>query len=124
MLKVFCVGAGGFLGAISRYLISKLISNQWGNNFPYGTLLVNLVGSFLLGFLMTLFLNKSITNPYLKVAITTGFLGALTTFSTFSYETMNLLQDKEIFLANINIFANLVLGLICVTAGITLARIV
>ncbi|SDC50729.1 MULTISPECIES: fluoride efflux transporter CrcB [unclassified Candidatus Frackibacter] len=123
MLKLFYIGLGGFFGAISRYTISKWMA-QWNSTFPYGTFTVNILGSFLLGFLMTIFFEKTTISPYLRVAITTGFLGALTTFSTFAYETMSLFEDKEILLANINIFSNLIIGLIFVLAGIFLGRTV
>lgn len=122
MLKLISIGIGGFLGAISRYLISKWATTQGESILPYGTLMANLIGSFLLGFLLTIFLEKTTTYPYLQVALTTGFLGALTTFSTFSYETITLIQDKGLLWANINIFSNLILGLICVMAGILLGK--
>lgn len=122
MLKLIYIGFGGFLGAISRYSISKWVETRWESVFPYGTLAVNMIGSFLLGLIMTIFLEKGITHPYLRVAITTGFLGALTTFSTFGYETMMLLEDKEVLFAGVNILANLILGLISVMIGIIIGR--
>lgn len=122
MLKLIYIGFGGFLGAISRYSISKWVETRWESVLPYGTLTVNMIGSFLLGLIMTIFLEKGITHPYLRVAITTGFLGALTTFSTFGYETMMLLEDKEVLFAGVNILANLILGLIFVMIGIIIGR--
>lgn len=122
MLKLMCIGLGGFLGAISRYSISKWVETRWEVVLPYGTLIVNITGSFLLGLIMTLFMEKGIEYPYLKTAITTGFLGALTTFSTFGYETMMLFEDKEFILAGVNVFANLIFGLIFVMLGILIGK--
>ncbi|MDI3546472.1 MAG: fluoride exporter [Halanaerobiales bacterium] len=122
MIKLIYIGLGGFFGAVSRYSISKWVESRWDSTLPFGTLIVNVLGSFLLGFLMTFFLEKGFSQPHLRVALTTGFLGALTTFSTFSYETMMLLEDKEILFAGINILANLIMGLIFVMIGIIIAR--
>jgi CrcB protein len=122
MLKLIYIGTGGFLGAISRYLISKWVESRWESILPYGTLAVNIIGSFFLGFLMTIFLERGITQPELRVGITTGFLGALTTFSTFGYETVMLLGEKDFLLASINVLTNLLLGLTAVIIGIILAR--
>ncbi|SFL75820.1 fluoride efflux transporter CrcB [Halanaerobium salsuginis] len=122
MFKLIFIGCGGFLGAISRYLISKWVETSFESILPFGTLAVNVLGSFLLGFLMTFFLTKAPVYPELRTAITTGFLGALTTFSTFGYETVMLLEDKNIFFASLNVLSNLIIGLLFITAGIMLAR--
>jgi CrcB protein len=124
LLKFIYIGLGGFFGAISRYSISKWIENKYSSSFPYGTLTVNLLGSFLLGFLMTYFLDKSTLNPIYRTAITTGLLGALTTFSTFAYETIMLFEEESYLFAFLNIFSNLILGITLVFVGIKLAKLI
>jgi CrcB protein len=122
MSKIVYIGLGGFLGASSRYLISKWVEMKWENVFPSGTLVVNTLGSFLLGFLMVIFIEKTANYTNLKIILTTGFLGAFTTFSTFSFETMMLLEDQSFLIAGLNIIANFFLGLLAVMLGIFIAR--
>jgi len=124
MLKILYIGIGGFMGASSRYLLSKWIEIKWDSLIPNGTLVVNTVGSFLLGFLMILFLEKVTGYTNFKILLTTGFLGAFTTFSTFSFETMMLIEKKSYLMAGINIFGNLFLGLFAVLLGIFSARLI
>ncbi|MBM7624950.1 fluoride efflux transporter CrcB [Sporohalobacter salinus] len=124
MLKLLSIGLGGFLGAIGRYLIGNGVENFFKGSFPYGTLAVNLIGCFLLGFIFTLTLERQIINPIVRAAITTGFLGALTTFSTFSYETLSLLNGGCLILALSNILFNIIPGLIICWVGITLANLI
>jgi len=122
MLKLFYIGLGGFFGAGCRYLLSKWVEIKWESIFPNGTLVVNIIGSFLLGFLMILFLEKTTDYPNLRIIITTGFLGAFTTFSTFSFETVMLLEDKSFLIAGLNIVSNLFAGILAVMLGIFLTR--
>lgn len=108
------VGLGGFFGAISRFLIAGFAQKLAGTTFPVGTLTVNVLGSFLIGFLVLLF--ENLIAPQWKAFFITGFLGALTTFSTFSYETTVLLQEGLIAKALLNITLNVVL---CITATLS-----
>lgn len=114
MLKIICIGFGGFLGAISRYGISKYVQNHINGIMPWGTLVVNLLGCALIGFFITLFQEKILISPETKMFIITGFLGALTTFSTFGYETFLMISEKNITYALGNIFLNVTLGLVAV----------
>ncbi|MEC9488772.1 MAG: fluoride efflux transporter CrcB [Halanaerobium sp.] len=123
MLKVIAVGLGGFFGAISRYLISGWVERYFQGTFPFGTLTVNLVGCFLLGFLYALTLEKEALGPIVRIGITTGFLGALTTFSTFSLETLTLLEGRNYYLGLGNVFISLLLGLMLAWFGMVTARI-
>ncbi|WP_163328628.1 fluoride efflux transporter CrcB [Desulfurobacterium thermolithotrophum] len=116
------VGIGGFLGAISRFLISGFVQKFFGISFPVGTLAVNVLGSFLIGFLAMLF--ENIIAPEWKAVFITGFLGALTTFSTFSYETVILIQEGLYQKAFLNVFLNVILCLVATISGMTLFKLI
>ncbi|GAA0783715.1 fluoride efflux transporter CrcB [Hathewaya limosa] len=117
MQKLFYVGIGGFLGALIRYLISNTSTKLLGTKLPYGTLIVNILGGFLIGLIMGLSMNKNLISPNLKLFLTTGVMGGLTTFSTFSYETVTLFNNGSYILGVINISLNLFLSLIGVVLG-------
>ncbi len=104
---------GGALGAISRYLLSNLVYDWFGRDFPYGTLTVNVIGSFLMGLLTIVIMHKSHTDPAIKLGLIVGFLGALTTFSTFSLDTLVLMQEGALLRALLNVFLSVI---VCVTA--------
>ena len=103
---IVAVGIGGFFGAIARFLIATAVQKLSGSLFPVGTLAVNVLGSFLIGFLYMYF--SQTVNPIAKAALITGFLGAMTTFSTFSLETVLLLQDGLYLKAFLNILLNVI----------------
>jgi len=103
------IGAGGFFGAISRFLIATNVQKLYGGFFPLGTLSVNVLGSFIIGFAAMFF--AQIVAPEYKAFVITGFLGALTTFSTFSLENVNLLEDGEFTNFGLNIFFNVTLSM-------------
>jgi len=114
------VAAGGALGALARWLVSDYVQRVTGPFFPWGTLAVNVLGSLLLGFVATGALHGFFTREQ-RLLLATGFAGAFTTFSTFSYETYMLLAEYSSLYALANIAANLVLGLAAVYAGHALA---
>ncbi len=101
------IGMGGFLGAISRFLIAGYVQKNFVTFFPIGTLSVNVLGSFIIGFMAMYF--ENIVQPEYKALVITGFLGALTTFSTFSLENTNMLLDGEYFKVSLNILLNVIL---------------
>ncbi len=103
------IGFGGFLGAISRFLIAGFVQKQFSVLFPIGTLSVNIIGSFIIGFAFMFFQN--VIEPQYKALVMTGFLGALTTFSTFSLENVSMLQDGDYKRVILNIFLNVTLTL-------------
>ena len=111
MMNIVFVGLGGFIGASTRYLISLYASKIFTSKIPIGTLTVNILGSLIIGIVMELTLKTSLISPHMKLFLTTGFLGGLTTFSTFSYETMELIEKGELLLAIFNIALNLLLSL-------------
>lgn len=113
---LLAIGIGGFFGAISRFLIASWMQKLTGSFFPIGTLTVNVLGSFIIGFLY-LYFEQSI-NPLYKAMLITGFLGALTTFSTFSLETVLMLQDGLLMKALINIVANVTFTIFATIAAI------
>ncbi|SFV50356.1 CrcB protein [hydrothermal vent metagenome] len=114
------IGAGGFFGAISRYLIATYTQKLFGGFFPVGTLSVNILGSFIIG-LAAMYFSETIQPEY-KAFVITGFLGALTTFSTFSLENVTLLQDGEYTKAILNIFLNVTLTLTATLSAIALFK--
>ncbi len=111
------IGAGGFVGAILRFLISGWVQRVSGSLFPYGTLSVNVIGSFAIGFLAMLF--EDVIAPEWKALAVTGFLGALTTFSTFSYETVAMLQEGLFLKAFLNVGLNVFLCIISTLLGVS-----
>ncbi|MCP4581121.1 MAG: fluoride efflux transporter CrcB [candidate division Zixibacteria bacterium] len=117
MLKLLIIGLGGFIGAISRYTLSGAVHRIMGESFPYGTLVVNVLGCLLLGGLIYFIEDRAIIGPNLRLFLTIGILGAFTTFSTFGYETFQLMRDGQLGLTLANLGANVFLGVIAVWLG-------
>ncbi len=111
MMKVFLVGIGGFIGASSRYLMTIVISRFISSTFPYGTLLCNIIGAFLIGIFMAISSTYNWMSNEVRLFLTTGILGGLTTFSTFSYETISLFETGKYVMATVNIFGSIILCL-------------
>lgn len=118
------VGAGGFIGAVMRFGISKGCVLLFGARFPWGTLVANALGAFAIGFLAASFAGRMSAAPWVRTLILTGLLGALTTFSSFSLETLNLVQDGETVRSALNIVANVSMSLFLVWIGYHLGEIV
>lgn len=121
-MQILLIGLFGGLGCISRYLVSGWTYSLLGRALPYGTLVVNVGGSFLLGFLMTFGLRSTLLPAGVRVGLTVGFMGGFTTFSTFSYETLRLVEEGSLVQAGANVVLNIVLCLIFAAAGVMLAR--
>ncbi|HEY1763018.1 MAG TPA: fluoride efflux transporter CrcB [Acidimicrobiales bacterium] len=120
MLQLYLVvAAGGFVGAPSRYLLDRAINHRIESDLPWGTFLVNVSGSFLLGLLTGLSLSNHLS-PLAKALLGTGFCGAYTTFSTFTFETIRLLEVGQILDAALNAFVSLAVGLIGAGAGLAI----
>lgn len=122
MDKFLLISAGAVLGANARYWIGTWAAQKWGASFPYGTLLINVTGSLLLGLFMALTAERFVIDPRLRLLIATGFLGAYTTFSTFTYESMILLTKGALMPGLLNILGSTALGLLAVGAGIWLGK--
>ncbi|MDM8534825.1 fluoride efflux transporter CrcB [Clostridiaceae bacterium HSG29] len=116
-MRLIAVGCGGFIGASLRYLISGWGLKLFGGAFPYGTLLVNILGGFLIGFIMKGSMGTFTITPTMRIFLTTGLMGGLTTFSTFSYETIGMLEESNYLLGSLNVFLNLSFSLIGVYLG-------
>ncbi len=117
------VGVGAMFGANARYALVHYFTWRFGPSFPYGTLFINISGSFLLGFLMAFLSNRLPVDPGYRLLIGTGFLGAYTTFSAFSFETVVLAQRGELLAAMVNSVVSLVGCLLAAYAGIVIASL-
>jgi fluoride exporter len=122
MRTVVAIGIAGALGALARYGIGGLIVSRSARAFPWETFVVNVSGSFVLGFAFTVMTEQLTTGPWLRTAVTVGFVGAYTTFSTLAYETYRLLEDGALALAAANIFGSAAAGLIAVYLGVVAGR--
>ncbi|MQB01029.1 MAG: fluoride efflux transporter CrcB [Actinobacteria bacterium] len=121
-MRTVWIGLAGFLGAVSRYHFEGWVSNRLPTAFPWGTFAVNVTGCFLLGFVFTLLTERFLPHPDLRTAITIGFVGAYTTFSTFAFETIRLGEDGAVALALSNVLASVLAGIAAVWLGTVLGR--
>jgi CrcB protein len=123
MLKILVVAAAGAFGALSRWGLSHATQSVLGKNWPYGTLLVNLIGCFVFGLAFEAFVRNRVPDdsPW-RLLVLTGFCGAFTTYSTFAFETYRLAFDRRLLAAAANLLLHVVLGLAAVVAGIAAAR--
>lgn len=124
MIKLLNLIIGGVLGTLARYFLSGFTYQILGPSFPYGTLLVNLIGCFIIGFLASISEEKFILDPNARILLMAGFCGAFTTFSTFIFETSNLVRDGETLKAFINIASSVVIGFIVFRLGVFLAEVI
>ena len=122
MSQVIAIMLGGALGALSRFALSQFAIQLFGKDFPYGTLIVNVLGSLLMGFLSVYLLTKANLDPVFRMALIVGFLGAFTTFSTFSMDTLLLLESGAVTKGIVNIALNVCLSLLAVWSGMLAAR--
>lgn len=120
MIHILYIGLGGFIGAVSRYLLSRYISNLLPS-FPFGTLTVNVLGSFILGFIMYSITAGRNISPELREFITIGIIGGFTTMSAFAYESFRLAELNQFMLFALNIALNIILGIGAIYAGKALA---
>jgi CrcB protein len=124
MREFLLIGAGAAFGANVRYWLTNYFMQRFGPAFPYGTLFINITGSFLLGFLLVLLANRLVVDPGYRLLLGTGFMGAYTTFSTFSYDTIVLLERGDVLPAVINVVTSVLPSLLAAYLGIVLGRVV
>lgn len=122
MMNYIVVFAGGGIGSVARYMVATWIGQRWGRSFPFGTFIVNVSGSFLIGLLMTLMAERFLENPEWRLLIVVGGLGGYTTFSTFEYETGKLMADGELIYAALNIVLSVAAGFAALKLGEVIAR--
>jgi CrcB protein len=124
MIKtLLLVGAGGFLGSISRFLASRFMQNNFPSAFPFGTLFVNITGCFLLGLIYGISERSSLVNPGWKLFLTVGFCGGFTTFSTFANENLAMLRDGDFFHFLLYTGLSVFLGIAATFLGVLITKI-
>ena len=122
LTKYLAVAAGGALGAVLRYYLGSTVLGRVAAPFPTATFVINVTGSFVIGFFLTLATERVHMSPHLRLAVAVGFVGAYTTFSTFEYETAKLIEDGDVTRALLNVVLSFVVGLLAVWLGIFAAR--
>ena len=123
MDKVLYISIGAMLGANARYWIGDWAAQKWGTAFPYGTLIINLTGSLLLGFFLTIATERFLIDPRLRILIAVGFFGAYTTFSTYAMESFNLLSNGQWLYGIFNLLGSTVLGVLAAALGVYLGKL-
>jgi CrcB protein len=124
MQKVLLIGLAGLVGTVGRYALSGFIARRFGETFPTGTLVVNIVGCFLAGLLFYFLQERNLVSPTARSVVMIGFLGGFTTFSSFGLQTFTLLRDGEFWFATLNIVGSNFLGLLMVWVGYTVGKLV
>jgi fluoride exporter len=122
MYKILLIGAAGLIGTLARYWLSLWIDDWWDGPFPVGTIIVNLLGCFAIGFLFHAMVEKHLADPAIRSAVLIGFLGGFTTFSSFAIQSINLFRDGEILLAGANVLISNVAGLMLAWTGYAISR--
>ena len=123
MEKFIMISIGALLGANTRYWLGDWAATHWGTAFPFGTLLINLTGSFLLGLFLTLITGRYLVDPRWRTLIAVGFLGAYTTFSTYTYESVSLIMKGQWLAGAANLLGSALLGGLAVLLGIVIGNI-
>lgn len=123
LLNILLIALGGAAGALSRYFLQGWVNDRTLSAFPYGTFVVNILGSFILGFLAVVGLDRFAFHPAWRTALTVGFVGAFTTFATLTYETLHLMENGSLVLAGANALGSLAAGLVAVWLGVVTGRL-
>ena len=120
--QLIMIAAGGAAGSLMRFLLSSGVHRVVGRDFPYGTLSVNVIGSLLMGILYIVLIERASLGAEWRALLLVGFLGAFTTFSTFSIETLNLLENGELIKAGTNVFLSVFLCILAAWSGVIVGR--
>ena len=121
-MPLLLIGLGGFAGAIARYLVDGVVADRSGGTFPWGTLVVNVSGSFLLGLLFAMSTDRAILPAEIRGPLLIGFIGAYTTFSTYMLESWRLVEAGDVAVALLNLLGSMALGVAAVVAGLFIGR--
>ena len=122
LAQILVIMFGGAFGAAARFMLSSKVNEKFGSAFPLGTLSVNVIGSFLMGLLAIVLVERLALDPLLKLGILVGFLGAFTTFSTFSMDTLSLFEQGHSFRAVSNMFISVLCSVLAVWFGVLIGR--
>ena len=122
MVAALFVGIGGFFGAIARYVLDRRITQLTGGTLPWGTFAINISGSFVIGVLFALIIERTALNSSLRAPLMIGFVGAYTTFSTLALESWRMIEDGAWLTAALNLGGSVLIGMIAVVVGVTLGR--
>jgi CrcB protein len=120
--QILLISFGAVLGANARYWIGDWASNHWGSSFPYGTLLINLSGSLIMGFFIAYFMQRLNLDPRWRLIIAVGFLGSYTTFSSYTLESVQLMSAGQLLSGLVNLFGSAILGGITMVIGLLLGK--
>jgi CrcB protein len=120
----FFVGLGGFVGALARYFLDRRVTQWTGGALPWGTFVINVTGSFVVGLLFALIIERAVLSAQLRAPLMIGFVGAFTTFSTLMLESWRMIEDGAWQLALVNVGGSVVIGMIAVVAGVAVGRAV
>ena len=121
-MEYLWIGIGGFAGVNARYIVGRWAGNRYGAAFPYGTFLINVTGAFVIGVVMTLLTERFVADPRWRLLIVVGFLGGYTTFSSYAYEAIMLIDQGEWGRSLLYVVGSNVLGLLACLAGVALVR--
>jgi len=121
-VAVLLVALGGGIGSAVRYLVGGWFASRFGPAFPYGTLFINVSGSFIIGFFLALAEERLSLGPHWRLFFAVGFVGGYTTFSTFEYESIRLLQDRELLLCALYMVGSVITGAFAAIAGVVLGN--
>jgi fluoride exporter len=124
LVAVLLVALGGALGSVTRYLVGGWIAGRLGAAFPYGTFVINLTASFIIGFFLAFAQDRAGLSPYWRLLIAVGFIGGYSTFSTYEYESIRLFQDGEFMLGTIYLVGSMAAGAIATIGGITVGSLI
>jgi len=122
MTKYLVVAFGGAIGSMLRFWAGGYVSERLGTRFPYGTFVINITASFLIGFIMTLLAERAHWSPNWRYLMVVGFLGGYSTFSSFEYESFRVFQDGEFLIASLNIALSVAIGFVSVWLGVITGR--
>jgi fluoride exporter len=124
MTKYLIVAFGGAIGSVLRFWAGGYVSSRMGSRFPFGTFVINITASFLIGLVMTVLAERAHWSPNWRYLIVIGFLGGYSTFSAFEYETFRVFQDGEFLIASMNVALSVVVGFVSVWLGVIAGRMV